>query len=73
MGLTVGKYEIQAIKAGNINVEAVYLGTELIWPVTSSINLEELILALSCYSFGHWEDILPWLDTLFWRDNIEQQ
>lgn len=72
MGLALGNYNVQSIKLGEIDVNKVFLGAYLVWPpeIPNDINIDELIQVLSCYSFGHWEDILPWNDNIAWVDNI---
>lgn len=71
MGIKIGNSELKGLKLGEIDVIMVFLGTYLVWPteIPDDIKLEELIQVLSCYSFDHWEDILPWNDNIAWGNN----
>ena len=76
MGIKVGNQTLQDLKLGTLDIQKVYLGIYLVWPLesehsgdnTDDIDLNELILALACFSLGIWVDILPWKDNLPWRD-----
>ena len=68
MGIKIGNRELKSLKFGRYNVQSVFLGEYLVWPIETpeDISMEDLILALSCYSLGKWVDELPWKDTLPW-------
>lgn len=74
MGIKLNSRDTQAIKYNTVDMLAVYFGDKLVWkkfvPEDDFINPDDLTLVLSCISFGHWYDLLPWNDNMPWVDKV---
>ena len=71
MGIKLNNHDTRVIKYNNINMLAVYFEDKLVWKkYVPELDLDQLMLVLSCISFGHWYDHLPWNDNLPWVDDV---